>query len=1557
MASLVRARLALPLIALSLLGFGCTKKVIRVFPEAASVPAGVRVQFSANLTSDGQPAAQLTASDATWASSDLAIATIDPSGLATTIKSGMVTFTVTYTKDPSLTGSATLTVNDAAIGSLKVMPATAKIPIGTTQAFTVMGTFTDGSSHDITKLATWASSDAMVATIDKDGVATGKIDGATTITASAPGFTGGDGGAGAMVSGTALLSVTSAALTAIEVTPALPMSPAGTTLQFTATGKYSDSSMADLTSMVTWSTSDVKIATVSNDPGKKGLVSTLIGGAVDVIATQGMVSGKSALTVSSAKLTAIAITPQNPAIPKGTTKQFKATGTFSDTTTQDLTATVVWSSSDVAVATISDPMALGLATGVAVGQVTISAEAMGVTGSTSLTVTGGKLLSIAVTPNAETIAKGTTLQLQAVGTYSDMTTQNLTSSAMWASSDMAVATVSNANGSQGLSGGVAKGTVMMTATFGGISGATSLTVSDATLTAITITPTTPAAAKGTTVPFKATGTYSDKSSQDVTASATWSSSSLVVATVSNAMGSQGLATTIAQGQTMISAAIGNVTGATTLTVSDAMLTAIAVDPTNPILAKGSSVQFTATGSYSDKSTQDLTSAVTWASADKAVATVSSAMGSRGLALAIAKGPTMISATLGNVTGGTTLTVSDATLASIAVTPSTPVLAKGTTLAFTATGTYSDKSTQDLTTFATWASSDKAVAVVSNAVASQGVAAGIAKGQTTISASVGNISGGAVLTVNDATLSSIEVTPTSPTIAKGTTLQFIATGTYSDKSTQDLTSTATWASAAMNVASVSNANGSRGLATALGAGMSDISATVGNVSGKTGLTVTLATLSTITVTPATPAIAKGTALPFVATGTYSDSSTQVLTLSVTWVSSNPNVASVSNANGSEGVATGLGKGQTEISATLGNVSGKTTLTVSDATLTSVDLSPTNPTIAKGTSLQFSATGTYSDKSTQDVTSAVSWSSSNNNIATVSNAMGSRGLATGSGPGTATITAAVGNITGATYLFVTNATLSAISITPTSPAIAKGTTVQFAATGIYSDKSTQILTGTVAWSSSAVNVATVSNAKSSEGLASGVSAGQSTISATQGGITGTTILTVTTATLTAISVDPTNPTIAKGTTVQFAATGTYSDNSTQDLTSSVTWASATPAVATVSNSLGSRGLATGIAQGAVNISATQSGVTGTTLLTVTNATLQSITVTPANPVVAKGTSVPFTATGRYSDNSTQNLTFAANWSSSANAVATVSNGGGSQGLGFAVAQGSATITATVSGVSGGTLITVTNATLSSIAVTPQNPTIAKGTTQQFLATGTYSDLSTQNLTSSATWGSSNGGVATVSNGPGSQGLTFGAGVGQSTISATLGGVTGSTNLTVTNATLVSISVDPKGASIAKNTNLQYTATGTFSDASKQDITRQATWGSSNNGAATISNNFATKGLATGAGPGDTNITAVLAGVSGTTKLTVTNASLSQIQITPVNPTAKKGGVIQFKATGVFNGGPNQDITSQVTWGSSNLGVATISNAQGSQGLASAVANGMCTLSATLFGVTGMTTMTVN
>jgi uncharacterized protein YjdB len=941
---------------------------IAVTPSPASVATGSTLQFTATGTYSNGTTQNLTTT-ASWTSSNTSVATVKlHTGLATGVASGTATITAS---SGTIHGTATLTVT-AALTSIAVTPATATLAAGYTQQFTATGTYSDGSTQNLTNTATWTSSASSIATVNSGGLATGVAQGTATIKATS-----------GTISGSATLTVTAPVLTSISVTPAAASIAAGYTQQFTATGNYSDSSTQNLTATANWTSSNTAVATIAGG----GLAISLIQGSATITATSGTISGSASLTVTAAVLTSLSVSPANPSIAAGTTQQFTATGTYSDSSTQNLTSTATWTSSLTSVATIA---AGGLATGEGVGTSTITASSGSITGSTSLAVSQPVLVSIAVTPANPSFALGTTLQLAAIGTYSDGSTLDLTATATWSSANSSFVTV---NG-QGSASSVAVGSASITAASGTITGSTTLTVTAAVLVSIAVTPAIPTLPVGLTQQFTATGTFTDGSTQNITGSAQWSSNTPAVATI---ISTSGLATSVAQGSTTITATSGSVSGSTTMTVTAATLVSIAVTPATPSIAPGTIEQFTATGTYTDGSTQNLTSTATWSSGTPATATINNA----GLATSAAQGTATISAASGSVSGSTLLTVTAATLVSIAINPPTSAVAPGTTQQFTATGTFSDGTTQNLTQSGHWSSTAATVSTISDTASTAGLASSLTAGTTTISISSGSVYGSATLVVNPVSLVSIAINPQTPTIALGTTLQFAATGTFTDSSTQNLTSVVTWSSSAASDAIVSNSVGSSGLATSSGLGTTTISATSNSISASTTLTVSAPgpTLVSIAITPASASIALGTTQQFVATGTYSDGSTQNLTSSVTWISSATGVATISSV----GLATSIATGTSTITATSGAVSGTTTLTVTPA-LVSISLSPSSSTLTIGNSSQLTATGTYSDGSTQNVTTSASWTSSSSSTATVLS-----GLVTAVADGSVSITASLSGVT--------------------------------------------------------------------------------------------------------------------------------------------------------------------------------------------------------------------------------------------------------------------------------------------------------------------------------------------------------------------------------------------------------------------------------------------------------------------------------------------------------------------------------------------------------------------
>jgi len=347
------------------------------------------------------------------------------------------------------------------------------------------------------------------------------------------------------------------------------------------------------------------------------------------------------------------------------------------------------------------------------------------------------------------------------------------------------------------------------------------------------------------------------------------------------------------------------------------------------------------------------------------------------------------------------------------------------------------------------------------------------------------------------------------------------------------------------------------------------------------------------------------------------------------------------------------------------------------------------------------------------------------------------------------------------------LASIAIQPADNRLAVGKSQQFTAIGTYTDGSTSSNLGSsLSWNSSATSAATITPT----GMATAVAAGQITITAALGNISGTTTLTIPVTTLVSLSVTPSNPAIAINTAQQYTATGAYSDGTFQALTSAVTWNSSDTSIASIAPD----GKAIAVAAGSTNITATLGSTSANTTLNVTPAALHSIAVTPADPVIAAGTTQQLIATGTFSDSTTQDLTAQATWSSLADSTASITQ----DGKATAVAAGSTTITAALGSSSGTTTLNVNPpALLLSIAITPSDPVITAGTTQQFIATGTFSDGTTQDLTSQGSWSSSASSVVSIT----LDGKATAVAAGTTAITAVLGGVSGSQSLNVTHATV--------------------------------------------------------------------------------------------------------------------------------------------------------------------------------
>ncbi len=743
-------------------------------------------------------------------------------------------------------------------------------------------------------------------------------------------------------------------LDSITIEPEAAMVVVDETLRMTATGNYSDGTTEDLTVQARWASADREIASVSTN----GLLRGRSLGSVEITVTFEEVESKVTVTVVPSPLRSIALDPTTLMLQVGETQAILATGTLEDDTQMDVTEALTWSSSDASIATV----AAGAVTAVSAGTATVTASdpATGVEATARVTVAQPLPESLALTPDGGTLPIGQTLQLTATITFMDGTDVDVTSAVMWRSSRDSVAVVNN----EGLVTTVSEGITSITALHSsGLERSVSVRVTPPTLTTLTVTPTTATLGLGETVALSVEGILSNGTRMDMTNQVEWSSTDEAVATISNMPGDQGTARTVGPGTTTISARdpISNVRsddtgGSAQITVTPATLQSIAIVPLQVSVPLGATEQLTAIGLYSDNSNQDISSQVDWSSTVPTVATVSAT----GLVSPLLVGFTTVVA-VDPVTGisssdsglSSEVEVLPPALLSIEVTPPIAALVLGATQQMTATGSFSDGQQRNITGAVDWVADGAAISIGAGGLA-------MAQGLGTVNVSaVDNTTGissdatnqSATLTVSAANLLSIAVTPTATTAPVGAGLTFVATGFYDNNSSADISQVVNWTSSNTAVATVDNTPGQRGKTQTLIAGQTTVSATEpssGISSDASAQSATLTVdgaiaLTALSVSPDPATVDVGDDLPMSARGTFTNGSNFDMTESVQWSSAN-GVASISNADGSRGVVTGINVGPTTITAmhAPSNVSATAQLTVTPGIVTLTQTWP-GPTV--------------------------------------------------------------------------------------------------------------------------------------------------------------------------------------------------------------------------------------------------------------------------------------------------------------------------------------------------------------------------------------------------------------------------------------------------------------------------------------------------------------------------------------------------------------------------------------------------------------------------------------
>ena len=735
---------------------------------------------------------------------------------------------------------------------------------------------------------------------------------------------------------------------------------------------------------------------------------------------------------------------------------------------------------------------------------------------------------------AMTLGEGDQEQLCAAVQPDDATNHNVA----WASSNEAIATVS----SSGLVTAVKEGTADITATTqdGNHKATCRVTVATATVaaTGVSLDKTAAALAVGGQEQLYAAVQPSNATNRSVT----WASSNEAIATVS----AGGLVTGVGAGTADITVRTqdGNHKAACKVTVAPLAATGVSLSKPATTLMAGSHEQLYA-AVQPDGATNK---SVSWSSGDSSIATVTSG----GLVAGVKEGTADITVATqdGNHRATCTVTVTTATaaVASVSLDKTAMTLAAGTHGQLTALIHPSNATNQNVA----WASSNSAIAAVSSGGLVTGV--GIGTAEITVATQDGDHKAKCTVTVAPVAVTGVSLNKPAAALSAGGQEQLYATVQPSGAANQAVT----WSSSDGAVATVS----SSGLVTAVGVGTAEITVATqdGNKTAKCRVTVAPTAATGVSLDKAAMTLSAGDQWQLLATVRPSGATNK----SVTWSSGNSAVATVSTS----GLVTAVGIGAAEITATTqdGSHAAKCAVTVSNsAAVAGVSLDKAEMTLTGANDQgQLTATVRPSSATNQSVT----WASSNSTVAVVSG----RGLVTGASVGTAVITATTqdGNHKAACAVTVVPRAVSGVSLNKAAATLKEGGQEQLTATVAPSDATYK----TVAWASSDSTIATVS----ASGLVKGMRVGTADITVTtqDGGKTATCAVTVTPIAVTSVSLSKSATTLKEGGQEQLAAT-VLPSNATNK---TVTWASSSTAIATVSSS----GLVTAVSTGTAEITVT-------------------------------------------------------------------------------------------------------------------------------------------------------------------------------------------------------------------------------------------------------------------------------------------------------------------------------------------------------------------------------------
>ncbi len=702
------------------------------------------------------------------------------------------------------------------------------VPEGGTATYTCTATYDDGTTQDVTTGSYWLLPDILPGTFLEPGTfsAPGMYTAPDTVLADTPvtvhvSYTD-EGGVTKETDITVTVQNTVRVLDRISISSGPDTVPEGGTADYTCTAIYDDGSTQDVTASATWS--------MYWGPGSfaapgtyaaPGTVWSDTSAAIWVDYTEGNVTRiavKSITVLNSIHvLSSLSISSGPDTVPEGDKAYYACTATYDDDSIQIVTMSATWSVSDgpgsfTSPGTYAAPAIVAADTPATI-HVSYTEEGVTQEADKVITILNANtrvLSSVSISSEPSTIPEGGMANYLCTATYDDGTTQDVTTPASWY--------VVTGPGSFSSPGTYVAPAAVAANTFVSIraiyveGGRTKLAYKDITiqntdrlLEQVSILgPET--VERSSTADYTCTATYDDGSTQNVTASGTWSvpSGPGSISTVGVYTAPTSL-TADTPATIHVSYTEGGITkqAGKSITVQNIarLLSSIAISSAPTKLSEGGTANYTCTATYDDNSTENVTVAGTWSvtsgpgsfSSPGTYAAPASVTANTSVTIRVSYAEAGITKQVDKkITVENTVRV----LSSVAISTGPSSLSEGSTAKYTCTATYDDNSTKDVTATGIWSvpsgpgsfSSPGMYAAPASVEADTTVTIHVSYAETDVTSEADKI-----ITVikPGPTLTGVSISSGPATVPQGGSATYACTATYEDTTTADVTALAVW----------------------------------------------------------------------------------------------------------------------------------------------------------------------------------------------------------------------------------------------------------------------------------------------------------------------------------------------------------------------------------------------------------------------------------------------------------------------------------------------------------------------------------------------------------------------------------------------------------------------------------------------------------------------------------------------------------------------------------------------------------------------------------------------